>query len=98
MDFGGDLSSPPVYVKGNGDGTVNARSLRGCSYWLGMKDQGNHSVTQMILSGAEHYDIMRDARAINYVLKLLTGVDGYVPKPRRFRFRNPLPLGKLKLF
>lgn len=58
---------------GNGDGTVNMRSLLGCEMWKNSPAQGKHAVHQHVFSGVEHYNILGNAEIIDYILKTLTG-------------------------
>lgn len=73
LDFGQGFNNlNPGMKKGDGDGTVNYRSLSGCMNWNGMKSQGDHTVNQLELKGSEHYDILSDHRAINHILNQLS--------------------------
>lgn len=55
----------PTVMYGNGDGTVNIRSLEVCKMWS--------NVTVIPLPLARHLEIMRDAR----VLKLMRKLTGF---------------------
>jgi lysophospholipase-3 len=55
---------------GDGDSTVNTRSLEGCLRW---KDSnGGKGVQHMNLTGVDHMSVMTDARILKYLLTLAT--------------------------
>ena len=56
--------SQPDVVFGDGDGTVNERSLLGCQRWIGKQMQ---SVHHQLFSGAEHMGILHDNRITDYI-------------------------------
>lgn len=60
-------------IMGNGDGTVNMRGLLGCKMWKDSPSQGKHAVHQRKFSGVDHFDILGNARVIEYILETLTG-------------------------
>jgi hypothetical protein len=55
---------------GNGDGTVNLRSLEVCKGWNPENNAG-YSVNATALNGADHMGIMRDARTIQLLQTIL---------------------------
>lgn len=61
-------------VNGDGDGTVNARSLESCKNWMGMKAQYKKDVHTFELAGADHLGILSDSRGMDYIAKLLSGI------------------------
>jgi len=61
--------SVPTTVYGNGDGTVNIRSLRACSRWKDRNNGTNINVTE--LNGADHMSILRDPRTITLLRSIL---------------------------
>ncbi|CAH2067613.1 unnamed protein product, partial [Iphiclides podalirius] len=75
------LDGYPTLVSGDGDGTVNLRSLTGCLHWakqrrrarLGGRPLPNagRPVKSLPLKGAEHLKILHDQRVIDYVLDVL---------------------------
>lgn len=67
----GDLSGTPTLINGDGDGTVNARSLRACSYWNGMKQQLGKNVTMLELPKVDHMTVLSDGRVVKYILDAL---------------------------
>lgn len=72
LNYKGDLSTTPTLVTGDGDGTVNARSLKSCEQWVNTKAQREKSIHSVELPGADHMGILSDKRVIQYVLKILT--------------------------
>lgn len=76
LNFGQSFNSNPIEVKGDGDGTVNRRSLAGCDYWRNTPAQFGHEIHQQELANAEHYDILSDSRLIDYITKTLFGLEG----------------------
>jgi len=61
----------PKMTFGDGDGTVNTRSLRGCLRWQG-KQTSNKQVFYANYSGVDHMSVMTDPRIINYLLNIAT--------------------------
>ncbi|XP_055848995.1 phospholipase A2 group XV-like [Episyrphus balteatus] len=62
------VGETPTLVKGDGDGTVNSRSLKACMYW---KDYQRPSITMYDVPKADHMSILADPRVIEYIRKLL---------------------------
>ncbi|XP_076449168.1 lysosomal phospholipase A and acyltransferase-like [Babylonia areolata] len=58
----------PNTIYGDGDGTVNLRSLQGCLRWAGEQEQ---AVYHMPLSNVSHVDIISDPRVYKYLEWLL---------------------------
>lgn len=58
----------PYVISGNGDGTVNIRSLEVCKSWPG--------VHYVVFPGAEHVRIMGDPRFINYLSDIVGSEKG----------------------
>ena len=56
--------SQPRIFYGDGDGTVNARSLKGCLRWQGQQSQG---VYYKNFTNVDHMLIMSDFRIIDYI-------------------------------
>lgn len=77
MEFGSMFSR----VNGDGDGTVNIRSLQACSMWENDINQGGKPIIRKTLKEVQHYDILKDPQSINYILKLLTGIGNYTKQP-----------------
>lgn len=67
---GADLKSESKSLFGDGDGTVNERSLRGCAKWSLMQTQG---VVVKRLANVEHYyGILKNKDVIQYIVSILT--------------------------
>lgn len=72
------LDGYPTLVNGDGDGTVNIRSLEGCLHWT--KQHWNlwssktklKSVSQATFPNADHMGILRDPRVLDYIKKLFS--------------------------
>lgn len=64
-------------MTGDGDGTVNARSLKACEQWGGTKAQGPKTIHSVELPGADHMGILSDKRVLQYVLQLLVADSKY---------------------
>lgn len=77
IEYGGAYGSTFRRTNGDGDGTVNIRSLRGCLEWENDVNQNGHPIYHHDLEFAEHYEILKDNRAINYVLTQAIG-DNFV--------------------
>ena len=60
--------SQPDVVFGDGDGTVNMRSLLGCVRWMGKQLQ---LVRHQMFNGAEHMSILRDERIVDYISRFV---------------------------
>lgn len=80
MDFGSGYNPNPTLIRGNGDGTVNERSLIGCGHWENSTAQHGHQVYQQKFPDVEHYNLLADYRVINYILNRLTGIENYLSK------------------
>lgn len=76
LNYKGDVkTTTPTLVTGDGDGTVNIRSLRSCETWAGK--QGEKTVHSIEVPNADHMGILSDKRVIQYVLNLLTDSSHY---------------------
>jgi len=58
----------PSLVKGDGDGTVNIRSLKGCLKWDGAQEQAVH---HKVFKGINHVDMLRRAEPTSYVVDII---------------------------
>lgn len=88
LNYKGDLKSSPTLVTGDGDGTVNIRSLKSCERWSGTQVQGPKTVHSIEVPGADHMGILNDKRVVQYVLQLLTDDPHYnVEETNRFDSR-----------
>lgn len=76
LNYKGDVkTTTPTLVTGDGDGTVNIRSLKSCESWAGK--QGGKTVHSIEVPNADHMGILSDKRVIQYVLTLLTDDSHY---------------------
>lgn len=57
----------PDFIYGDGDGTVNKRSLEGCLYWKGNQEKPIYHQT---FPEMDHMDVLRDKRVLDYVAQL----------------------------
>lgn len=60
---------PPVIVGGDGDGTVNLRSLVGCLAWQGKQ---KHKVYHKMFPGVDHMGILIHPTILDYIRTLVT--------------------------
>lgn len=60
--------SQPTVVYGDGDGTVNLRSLYGFKHWIGKQKQ---PIFNKEFSGSDHLGILKNPDMIAYILNLL---------------------------
>lgn len=92
MNYKNDLTGTPTFVTGDGDGTVNARSLRSCEKWAGTKAQNNKPIHSIEIPRADHMGILSDKRVVEYVVKILIGGDAkYDPEiSEQFDIHNRL--------
>jgi len=65
-------SDPSLILKGNGDGTVNWRSLIGCTRWDGQQDQMVH---HHVLPGVDHLGILRNDDAAAEIALLINNIN-----------------------
>jgi lysophospholipase-3 len=63
-----DLTGSPDLVTGNGDGSVNIRSLEACTSWRGLQKQ---PITTMEVPKAEHFEILGNQKVVKYVLDVM---------------------------
>ncbi|XP_012266700.1 phospholipase A2 group XV-like [Athalia rosae] len=65
----GKLEDYPKLVLGDGDGTVNARSLKGCLYW-----QSDHhpKIYHQEFPGVDHMRILKSDDILNYISNVLS--------------------------
>lgn len=65
---GTSVGDTPQLIPGDGDGTVNLRSLEGCKYWQGKQKQKVYSQT---FPGVDHMNILRNINVLNYIKTVL---------------------------
>jgi len=58
----------PKLLYGNGDGTVNSRSLEGCIHWTKMQKQ---KVIHQAFPNVDHMTILKDERVLDYIAQLM---------------------------
>ncbi|RZC35361.1 uncharacterized protein BDFB_006944 [Asbolus verrucosus] len=62
------LDGYPVLINGDGDGTVNRRSLEGCLHWSRLQKQ---KVYYKQLPNVDHMQILRDQATLDYINDLI---------------------------
>lgn len=62
-------SDPSVVIKGDGDGTVNTRSLLGCTQW---KEKQEKLVHHHVFTGVDHLGILREDPPTDFINTLIT--------------------------
>jgi lysophospholipase III len=63
-----DFSTSPDLINGDGDGTVNLRSLEACMHWTTHQDA---NITTRAIPSVDHMSILSNHDAINYILGVL---------------------------
>ncbi|XP_065075237.1 phospholipase A2 group XV-like [Ochlerotatus camptorhynchus] len=63
-----DFTGKPTLVYGDGDGTVNKRSLEACRHWSGQQKQ---PIYLREFPGAEHMAILADLSVLDSIVKVL---------------------------
>lgn len=83
------MKKTPTLVTGDGDGTVNAKSLKSCEMWTGTKAQREKTIHSIELPGVDHMGILSDKRVVEYVLELLVNNRTYdVEECERYDYRR----------
>lgn len=72
-----NFQSYPVLIPGDGDGTVNLRSLEGCLHWKNLQKQ---KIYHTSFSKADHTGILRNNDVLNYIVQYLVGLRRVKPK------------------
>lgn len=62
------LDGYPTFVYGDGDGTVNRRSLEGCLHWQTLQKQ---KVFVREMSKVEHLEILQNKNTLMYISGLI---------------------------
>ncbi|XP_055600411.1 phospholipase A2 group XV-like [Uranotaenia lowii] len=62
-----DMSGTPTLVYGEGDGTVNLRSLEACKHWIGQQKQ---PVYVREYPGNDHLGILADLKVLDDIVKI----------------------------
>jgi lysophospholipase-3 len=58
----------PQLISGDGDGTVNLRSLKGCTYWNTKQKQ---KIYYQSFPGINHMEILRNSTVLDYIKNIL---------------------------
>lgn len=58
----------PETIMGDGDGSVNIRSLQGCLRWV---DQQKEPVVWKAFPNEEHVEMLRNAEVIDYIKRIV---------------------------
>ncbi|KAF9808837.1 hypothetical protein SFRURICE_010931 [Spodoptera frugiperda] len=61
------LDGYPTLAMGDGDGTVNLRSLNACEHWRKRRFRNGNTVKSLALPDAEHLKILHDKRVLDYI-------------------------------
>jgi len=83
----------PSLVKGDGDGTVNIRSLKGCLRWEGAQKQAVH---HKIFKGINHVDMLRREEPTSYVVDVIDGLNKQLQKTQVNEVRTSAVEGNLE--
>lgn len=62
------LDGTPKLETGDGDGTVNYRSLAACKHWSGLQGP---SVQSLELDNVDHMGVLSNSRVLKYILDLM---------------------------
>ncbi|XP_031846940.1 lysosomal phospholipase A and acyltransferase [Nomia melanderi] len=65
---GVSIEGTPQLLPGDGDGTVNLRSLEACKQWQGKQKQKIYS---QVFPGVNHMDILRNPNVLSYIKTVL---------------------------
>ncbi|KAH0534846.1 phospholipase A2 group XV-like [Cotesia glomerata] len=65
------LDSYPQLILGDGDGTVNLRSLEGCLYW---KTKQKQKIYHQTFAGVDHMEILRNQHVLDYIKTTLSTI------------------------
>ena len=66
------FSDDPELVMGDGDGTVNIRSLRACLKWTG---EQNQSVHHEVFPGVNHSDMLKTDETVQYFVDIISSIN-----------------------
>lgn len=58
----------PDLIYGNGDGTVNARSLEWCLQW---QDKQKQKIYHVPMYNVDHMGILSDSKVLDYIQKVV---------------------------
>ena len=68
---GTSIDGYPQLIPGDGDGTVNLRSLEGCLHWQGKQKQ---KIYHKGFPGIDHMNILKNSSILDYIKKVLTRI------------------------
>ena len=73
LDFRYDVfpSGSSELIKGDGDGTVNLKSLASCQAW---QTQQNEPVTLKTFKNVDHMGLLSNVEAVNYVQSVINSI------------------------
>ncbi|XP_057334018.1 phospholipase A2 group XV-like [Microplitis mediator] len=74
---GVSIDTYPQLILGDGDGTVNLRSLNGCLYWRNKQKQ---RIYHQPFSGVDHMEILRNQHVLDYIKTTLSTSQHYNPR------------------
>ncbi|KAJ3653351.1 hypothetical protein Zmor_012607 [Zophobas morio] len=66
------LDGYPTLINGDGDGTVNRRSLEGCLHWKTLQKQ---NVLWKALPTVDHMQILKDKNVLEYISNLINQIE-----------------------
>ncbi|XP_033208976.1 group XV phospholipase A2-like [Belonocnema kinseyi] len=66
---GTSIDGSPQLIPGDGDGTVNLRSLEGCLHWQGKQKQ---KIYHKGFPGIDHMNILKNTSILDYIKNVLT--------------------------
>jgi len=82
---------PSTILKGDGDGTVNMRSLLGCTRWDGQQKQKVH---HHILPGLDHLAVLKNDEAAEFVASLVNEANFQSWHQQYSRFEQEASVGR----
>lgn len=95
MEFDNGFKGKVTKFHGNGDGSVNFKSLVKCGDWARSPKQKSYGFIQKEFPGVEHNAMLSDDDTINYILSELTNYRDY---PRVNEKLNITNLMEIRLF
>lgn len=84
-----DFSGKPTLVYGDGDGTVNRRSLEACRHWSSQQKQ---PIYMREFPGADHMNILADLSVLDSIIKVLMYDQGGVADMFTFQLMDIISL------
>jgi lysophospholipase III len=62
------MKKSPDLIYGDGDGTVNVRSLKGCEHWKTLQKK---PISTLQISNGDHFEMLSNQQVVNYILGVL---------------------------